>query len=280
MPERLNMQRAMAPGYSDDCYLLLDGLAMDVPVTAFSLDERPKIEPLFRGTRHAEVIEASPWLVKPMAGGQLLSSPEVWQRHGVVLYSAAGKDTLAQHLRSLISVRLPSQQLAYCRFYAPDWTARLFNSMHPEEFQAWSGPISKWLIHSDDSWTAYICDSTGQPKDVNDEGWYMLREEQLAQWQAEEQQRFIDRAMHYLGCKSYRADFAVQRERITRLIQQAQSYGFTLEHQALQYLELAWRFPHELSAQQWTGYLADHSHTADQRLQFAEQQLFGLSKDV
>lgn len=280
MPERLNMQRAMAPGYSDDCYLLLDGLAMDVPVTAFSLDERPKIEPLFRGTRHAEVIEASPWLVKPMAGGQLLSSPEVWQRHGVVLYSAVGKDILAQHLRSLISVRLPSRQLAYCRFYAPDWTARLFSSMHPEEFQAWSGPISKWLIHSDDSWTAYTCDSTGQPKDVNDEGWYMLREEQLAQWQAEEQQRFIDRAMHYLGCKSYRADFAVQRERITRLIQQAQSYGFTLEHQALQYLELAWRFPHELSTQQWTGYLADHSHTADQRLQFAEQQLFGLSKDV
>ena len=46
MRQCLDTYQASEPSYSSDCYLLLDGLQMDVPVTAFTLDEHPKIEPL------------------------------------------------------------------------------------------------------------------------------------------------------------------------------------------------------------------------------------------
>ncbi|MGH1448222.1 MAG: DUF4123 domain-containing protein, partial [Pseudomonadaceae bacterium] len=65
MSGRLMMDQTDAPAWSDDCYLLLDGLGMDVPVTAYTHDDHPITTPLFRGTRHAKLIEASPWLVKP-----------------------------------------------------------------------------------------------------------------------------------------------------------------------------------------------------------------------
>ncbi|GGD04598.1 DUF4123 domain-containing protein [Halopseudomonas salina] len=280
MSERMNVRQASAPDYSDDCYLLLDGLNMDVPFTAYTHDDHPTIVPLFRGTRHAKVIEASPWLVKPSAGGQLLAKPETWQDYGLVLRSAAGKDTIADHLRSLISVLLPSRQLAYCRFYAPTWADRLFSTMRPEEFESWSGPISQWLLHDGSAWKAYVSTANGKPRGLNEEGWYLLREEQLSQWQTDEHERFIDKATHHLGCNQGHAGYLNQREHIAALIKKAHDYGFRLEHQTLHYLELAWRFPQELSSPYWAEYLGDQTHTADQRLAFSEQQLFGLNKDV
>ena len=60
----------------------------------------------------------------------------------------------------------------------------------------------------------------------------------------------------------------------------AHAYGFRLEHQTLHYLELARRFPNELSSPYWVDYLGHQTHAVDQRLAFAEQQLFGLNKDV
>lgn len=280
MSERIKVLQASAPEYSNDCYLLLDGLSMDVPFIAYTHDDHPAIVPLFRGTRHAKVIEASPWLVKPSSGGQLLFKPETWQRHGLLLYSSAGKDAIAAHLRSLISVQLPSRQLAYCRFYAPTWADRLFRTMQPEEFQSWSGPVSQWLLHDENTWKAYVGNATGKLRDANDEGWYRLRAEQLSQWQADEHEQFIDKAAQHLGCNQNHADHFNQREHIAGLIKKAHDYGFRLEHQTLHYLELAWRFPHELSSPYWADYLDDQTHTADQRLAFAEQQLFGLNKDV
>jgi len=276
----MKILQASAPEYSNNCYLLLDGLSMDVPFTAYTHDDHPAIVPLFRGTRHAKVIEASPWLVKPSATGQLLAKPESWQKHGLLLHSSAGKEITANHLRSLISIQLPSRQLAYCRFYAPTWADRLFNTMRPEEFESWSGPISRWVLNDGSTWKAYAGTCNGKPRDGNDEGWYRLREEQLSQWQADEHEKFVHKAAQHLGCDQNDADFFNQREQITGLIKKAHAYGFRLEHQTLHYLELAWRFPHELSNPYWTGYLGDQTHTADQRLASAEQQLFGLNKDV
>lgn len=280
MSERIKVLQASAPEYSNDCYLLLDGLSMDVPFIAYTHDDHPAIVPLFRGTRHAKVIEASPWLVKPSAGGQLLAKPQTWQEHGVVLHSSAGKDITADHLRSLISVQLPSRQLAYCRFYAPTWADKLFRSMRPDEFESWSGPISRWIFQDGSTWRTYVGRSTGKPRHINDEGWYRFREEQLSQWQADEHERFIDKAAQHLGCNQNHADFFNQREQITGLVKIAHAYGFRLEHQTLHYLELARRFPNELSSPYWVDYLGHQTHAVDQRLAFAEQQLFGLNKDV
>lgn len=281
MPDSLIMKQTDAPIYSDSCYLLVDGLAMDVPFTAYNLDDHPITEPLFRGTRHTEVIEASPWLVKPSAKGRLLASTESWRSDGVVVYSDAPMNVLANHLRSLISITLPSDQLAYCRFYAPNWSSRLFSSMSTGEFEAWSGPITQWRVFTKGTWQSYVSKATGAPRHTHEEGWYKLRERQLKQWEAEEYQRFVDKTALDLGCRPEHQNYVHQREQIDNLIQQAHEDGFTLEHQCLHYLELAWRFPQEFSRQGCAReLLANAEQSANQRLKLAEKQLFGLDKDV
>lgn len=265
---------------SADTYLLLDGLASDVPFTAYTHDEHPVIEPLFRTTRHAEAIEASPWLVKPSPESRLFTNSKSWRHSGLVLHSDATMNTLADHLRSLISVRMPSKQLAYCRFYSPDWASRLFDSMTDGEFEAWSGPVSEWHLYSEGNWSGYTSTATSAPRKAADEGWYMLRQDQLTKWEADEYEHFVGRAAQHLGLQQRDPYYANQKEYIRHLVQQAQSYGFTLEHQCMHYLELAWRFGNELSAPNWEKALADRQISANERLRQAEQHLFGLNRDA
>ena len=276
MRQCVNRHHAGEPIHSSDCYLLLDGLRLDVPVTAFTLDEHPRIVPLYRGTRHASLIEASPWLIKPSAAGRLLAEHDTWKKYGLVLRSSENMEALSAHLRSLISVRLPSEQLAYCRFHDPAWAARLFDTMSPGEFSAWSGPVQEWLIRADETWHSYPNPLTSSHRLAEDEGWYQLREEQLEQWQSQEHQHFLERAAQHIGCTGDASEHVQQRQRIEQLAQQAQDYGFSMEYQILHFLELAWRFPHDLSRRDWMEHLANREHPADLRLQLAEQRLFEL----
>lgn len=276
----MNTHQTNEPIYSSDCYLLLDGLQMDVPVTAFTLDDHPRIEPLFRNTRHANLIEASPWLIKPSAEGKLLSETDTWQKHGVLLRSPAPQEELAAHLRSLISVRLPSQQLAYCRFHAPDWANRLFSSMRPEEFFAWSGPITEWLIYTGGNWHGYQNSLPTSGRQPDEEGWYLLRDEQLEHWQTEEHQRFIEQAAQHLGHTDVQPNYGEHCQHIAQWVKQAQSYGLTMEYQILHFLELTNRFPEEISSPRWKAHFTSLAQDADLRLRLAEQQLFGLTGEI
>jgi hypothetical protein len=274
----LILDRTAAPAWSEDCYLLLDGLGIDVPVTAYTYDDHPLIEPVFRDTRHAPLIKASPWLVKPEADSRLLAQPEVWARTGVVLHCESGMNVLANHLRSLISVKTPLGQLAYCRFYSPDWTVRLFETMSQEEFEEWSGPISRWLVQLPAGWIEYASAKTGRARSAADEGWYRLREEQIEKWQLEEYENLVDRAALQLGLTPEQPGHAEQRKRIEVLLQQAKKLGFESEQTVLLYLELAWRFAQESNAPGWMSRFADRNISPEQRLYEAEQQLFKLDE--
>lgn len=276
MHQRVTSRETSAPLYTDDSYLLLDGLRLNVPVLTYTLDEHPRIEPLFRGTRHASVIQASPWLVKPSTAGRLLSERRAWQQYGLVLNSSATIQELADHLRSLISISMPTGQLAYCRFYDPGWAIRLYNSMSRAEFSTWSGPIQRWLVCSEGDWYRYDNLDQACNRSAGEEGWYRLRQEQLEQWQQQEYRSFLTRAAEYLGCTEGQPDYCQQYERIDQLTRQAQGYGLTMEHQILHYLELVWRFPDEMNSRYWVQHFANCEQDAELRLSLAEQRLFGL----
>lgn len=269
------------PPQRESLYLLLDGALMDVPLFAYSHDDHPVVEPLYRNTRHESALSVSPCLLKPSANARLWQQQAQWQTKGVVLCSTESFPVMTQHLKSLLSVRLPSQQLAYCRYYSPTWLVRLLSSMSPPELKAWSGPVEAWYANSPEGWVCFKSDTQGVARKHDEEGWFALKQTQLEQWRTEEHQRFIDRAAEHLGCESKAtAQGREQRTKVAALTDAARELGFVLEYQCLHYLELAWRFPQELLSPQLVHILADREQDADQRLQLAERQLFGLNRDV
>jgi len=111
----------------DDLYLLLDSAALPALQIIYQHDDEPHLELLYRGTRHESMRECSPVLYS-LAGQHLMwKNRERWQSAGLLLESAASIDDLANHLRSLLSVRLPSGDLAFCRFYDPALSERFFD---------------------------------------------------------------------------------------------------------------------------------------------------------
>ncbi|KKN37480.1 hypothetical protein LCGC14_0762990 [marine sediment metagenome] len=262
---------------SANLHLLLDGALIDAPKLVYGHDDAPRVEQLYRGTRHEKALAVSPYLAKPSAGSRLWAIKDAWQFKGILLATNASFEQLADHLRSLISMSLPSSQLAYCRFYSPQWLVRLLRSTTPEDFIALSGPISQWIARTEDGWLSMKPAAAGQSRRAEEEGWFSLRQDQLDLWAEEEHQKFIERAVSHLRCEDKQsAAGKLQRQHIVKLTAMAREMGFIQEHHCLHYLELAWRFPNDITNQSLSTHFGNQSSSPGQRLQEAERHLFGL----
>ena len=109
-------------------------------------------ELLYRGTRHESMRECSPSCTASRGSILMWQNRERWQSAGLLLESAASIDDLANHLRSLLSVRLPSGD--WCSAGSTTSLERaLLRQPHAEELGAWLGPISGiWLTTEQSEW--------------------------------------------------------------------------------------------------------------------------------
>ena len=266
---------------SDDLYLLLDGALLNAPRLVYEHDSHPQLDQLYRGTRHVSAVEVSPCLVKPSTNSQLWAEEHLWKTSGIVVRSEVPMAQLADHLRSLISVRLPSGQFAYLRFYSPEWLLRLLNSCTAAEITAFSGPISAWMVTSGKEWLQLAVERTGNCRNAAEEGWFAIRSAQLEQWEQEEQGQFLERMADQFGCaKVDEQEGLQQRERLSQLIMRANEYGLDQEHLCTHYLELAWAFPERIASASIISSLADRTQTGSARLRQVEEQLFGLAREA
>lgn len=277
---RLNVEKqAILPIGHARLFILLDGALVDAPALAYTHDDHPCLEQLYLGTRHAEALEVSPCLIEPSPNSRLWGAQSEWHDFGIVLESSASLDQLAEHLRSLISVQLPSGQLTYCRFYSPVWLSRFMASTTKEEFAALSGPVQQWFAHDVGGWLSLSSATLGSLRTAREEGWFVLRQEQLEQWQAEEREGFIERmASHLDSPPGSTAEGAAERVRIALLTAHANQLGLEQEYQTTHYLELAWQFPAEIDSPELQSLLANRDESADRRLEQAENRLFGLQE--
>ncbi|MBS7690170.1 DUF4123 domain-containing protein [Pseudomonas lalucatii] len=119
--QRLNIETLHdLPPEKDGLFILLDGAALPALQLIYQHDDAPQVDPLYRGTRHQHAVDVSPNLYRPSAQSRFWDIQEQWRDAGIVINSDHSFDILAGHLRSLLSVRMPSGQLAYCRFYSLD----------------------------------------------------------------------------------------------------------------------------------------------------------------
>lgn len=83
-----------------------------------------------------------------------------------MIESNADIQTLTDHFRSLISVKLPDQTFAYLRFYSPTQAHGLLSDFSPNERVQFSGPVLKWhYFDSGTGWKSTAIHSLEQARD-------------------------------------------------------------------------------------------------------------------
>ncbi|ABI56003.1 DUF4123 domain-containing protein [Alkalilimnicola ehrlichii MLHE-1] len=249
--------------------ILLDGATTDAPRLAYQHDDAPELERLFAGTRHQEAITVSPCLVKPSPGSALLATPETWRDHGILLESPADPAVVADHLRSLISVRLPSGQGAYCRFYSPGQLVPLLCMLDYEERRAFSGPITAWHLPGTD--ITIRAPSQGQARGPRDEGWFQLSEAHMTHLRAQACWLFrvaVARASGLAGQPG-------GQHRCARLIERAQRYRFHDEPEIARFVALVAAHEARLEEKDCLAVLLDVGQPSGKRIRTLERLVLG-----
>ncbi len=263
----------------DDLYLLLDGAALPALQVIYQHDDAPKVEPLYRGTRHESMLEVSPALYRLSGQHRLWENRERWQSSGLLLESSVNIEGLANHLRSLLSVRLHSGELAFCRFYDPALTERFFDSLTQDELSAWLGPVSKiWVPAEENKWLGFTTPYSSPARPADDEGWFSIRAEHLARWQEQERQLFIQRLVSHFCVNNFNGQPDVElKEIIHQRTAEAEKFGIESEQHLFAYVELALQFPDAINKPDVRMRLANMDEPAEHRLARIEADLLGLN---
>jgi|SRR5690554_334260 len=213
-------------------WILFDGAAFDAPRFIYEHDDQPELDYLYLGTPHESVLEVSPCLVKPSLSSQIWSEQVKWQKHAVVLMSDESMPALADHLRSLLSVKLPDGAYSYLRFYSPKQLGRLMEVFSEPEREKFSGPITDWLaIQNSGEWLRFRTDGEMPSRQASDEGWFVLADRHIQALADKAREEFVTRLARYLSISD--------SSRLNALIQKANSFGFSTEKDVSRYTELA-----------------------------------------
>lgn len=224
--------RALDDKTLERAWILLDGAIFDAPRFIYEHDDQPDVEYLYLGTPHKSAMEVSPCLVKPSLSSQVWSKEAEWQKHGVTLIADESMSALADHLRSLLTVKLPDGAYSYLRFYSPKQLGRLMEVFSELERDKFSGPITDWLaIQNNGEWLRFGSDRKMPSRKASDEGWFVLTAQHLQGLADKASDEFATRLAKYLSIND--------SSRLKALIQQASSFGFSTEKDVSRYAELA-----------------------------------------
>lgn len=247
-------------------WILIDGAVFDAPRFIYEHDDQPELEYLYLGTPHEPVIEVSPCLVKPSSSSRIWSEQVRWQEHAVVLMTGEIMPILADHLRSLLSVKLPGGAYSYLRFYSPKQLLRLMGALGDLERDQLSGPITDWLaFQSGGQWRRFSVDGQMPARQASEEGWFVLADHHIDALAAMAKEDFVTRLAHYLSLNDSR--------RLNALIQQASSFGFRTERDVSRFAELAVVHGERIEHPEFQAILCSSEMPAGMRLSEVDKRL-------
>lgn len=244
-------------------YLLIDGAQMDAPKLIYSHDDSPEFDQLYRRTPHQSALEVSPCIVQPSEASRLWTAEPSWRSAGILVESNADIQTLADHFRSLISVRLPDQTFAYLRFYSPTQIHGLLSVFNPNERVQFSGPVLKWhYFDSGTGWESTTIHASEQSHEVREEGWFQLTEEHIQAISAHKEANFINALINNSGLP-----LTPESENMMRtLVERGRHYGFRTEAELASYTEIAAYHQKAMDQPSAQAILSDQEKPAYERL--------------
>nr|WP_297397866.1 DUF4123 domain-containing protein [uncultured Marinobacter sp.] len=253
--------------------LLLDGAVFDAPRFVYQNDDQPEIEYLFLGTAHQAAMEASPCLVRPSDTARLWQLQPEWQDKAVVLVSEHSLPVIAEHLRSLLSVRLPDGGYAYLRYYSPKQLRRLMCAFNDRERHYFSGPIREWLTFQPDEgyWARFPVEASQSTRTASDEGWFTLTEQHVKALSDDARSEFVEKLGRFLSISD--------RSQLNHLIEEANRLGFRTEKDVSRYAELAMVYGDRIARPESQAILSNPGLRTESRLNALDKHLaYGVAR--
>ncbi|MFG6139149.1 DUF4123 domain-containing protein [Halomonas sp. B23F22_10] len=263
----------------ESVFVLFDGALFQAMQKAYEYEESPQICPVYYGTRHEEAIDVSPCLYAPGSASKIWSLSEVWRDNGIVFTSSATFSDVLKHLQSLISVTLPSGQMAYWRFYSPEWLSSIMQVFEINDLKDFSGPVTQWAAHVGDGWEVYrggVSEGAAQPKE---EGWLHLTGEYLARWKHQMNERFVQEVASEAHDKINGSPSGASWESdISRLFDIAKSEGYKKTADLERFIWVFLRHPHALESTECREVIGDASCPPARRLDKVEAMLYDIQE--
>ncbi|WP_249978887.1 DUF4123 domain-containing protein [Vreelandella olivaria] len=258
-------------------FILLDGAVFPAMQCVYDYEVSPQVSPIYYGTRHEASLDVSPCLYKPGAKSKVWYCESYWRKNGVVFVSAYSYFEVLEYLKSLISIRLPNDQLAYWRFYSPEWFSMLMNTFSSDELSNFSGPISQWAVYSGGGWEIYNHDGHGLFEKDKEEGWFQLSQDCMEKMKYVKKEEFYTRVEAQLGNHISQDGFEkICRMDVKDIVGKAERLGFKTNSELEWFVITHYKYP-ELMERDAVKKLVENVELAALERQFkVEEVMWGV----
>lgn len=264
----------------ESVFILLDGAMLPAMQKVYDYEASPHACPVYYGTRHETALDVSPCLYQPSMKSQIWKCSEEWREHGVVFTSRDAFQNVIKHLQSLISVTLPSGQLAYWRFYSPGWFSLVMETLDRNELKKFTGPISQWLAFTDGEWKRYQPAPSKDGDIEKEEGWLHVSDSYVTKWQKGMKGRFVRQHANQAREKGVKLPSGASYEsEVSRLFDIAKGSGFTRATDIERFIWLALKHPVVRESGEYRAVMDNTSDSPVKRVDKIEAMLYGIQED-
>jgi len=261
------------------CYLLLDGAQIEgLPARLYSLEAAPSLHLLYQQTAYEALAEVGPMLIEVRSHSDLERVFHLeWQATvGIWLESDASEDELVEHLRSLIHVRLESDQTTLFRYYDPRITALWLDALTTDERNLSMGPVSRLRLQSNSGAAMEVVRTFRSQTFARyeDRPWLRLSQQQLEQMSeakyASFDRRLLTHLQRFFPESLQSLDTAAQQQFAAQCRQSAARYGYSAADEVARWagllVELGRDFPHAPEHDTYRRLLEQRGPLPSQRL--------------
>lgn len=233
-------------------YLLLDGAKIEnLPNRLYSLDDSPTLEWLYHATPYQALSDVGPALVALRANSPLEQAfTEHWQHDaGLTIESDAPLQQLAEHLRSLIHVRVPGNASLLFRYYDPRVMRHWLPTLGSAEKDRMMGPVSRMRLPARDGLGEQWIVREQDPQSAQqyaERPWLYLDEQQLQQLNQGQLEAFDQQLLEHV--RTYFPDCLAQRSTVEQ-----QEWAVLCREGAARH---GYSAPNEVS--RWAALVAEH----------------------
>lgn len=264
----------------ESVFMLLDGAVFPAMQRVYDYEMSPQASLIYYGTRHETSLDVSPCLYQPSGESKIWDCEEQWRTQGVVFVSAFSYFEVLDYLKSLISVRLPNDQLAYWRFYSPAWFSKIMRAMSDEDFSKFNGPVSQWVAYTGGCWELY---DAGRHEffDTNkEEGWFKLSQDCIEKLKNAKKEEFYIRLEEKLVSEVSKVSFEnVCREDIVNTVDLAESLGFENNYEIEWFAIMSYKYPELIKRSDVKKLIEDIEVTSLERKFQVEEAIWGIKAE-